>query len=128
MFKQCKQADKGRLTGEQAFQATNPSSGVGSSSLSSTENDNSVLSHVPEPGMREFKTSHYDAQVNPSWRTKRFKLKQHKMSPRCLKYGDESHYWRDYGVDSGDNSVKQCPDKFCKVKRTSDKREGKNRK
>ena len=53
LIKQCKQAEKMRPTGEQVHRPIYPSSAVGSSSLSSSQNNNYFLSHVPEPGMHK---------------------------------------------------------------------------
>ena len=64
---ECKQAKKMRPTGEKVFRPIYSSSAVGSASLSSFENKTFSFSHVPEPIMREFKTSHYNARMKPSW-------------------------------------------------------------
>ena len=125
---ECKQTEKMRPTGEQVFRPIYLSSAVGPAS-SSSSNKHSSLNHVPGPGMREFKTSHYNAQVKLSWMGERSELKQHNKPRGCHRGGDTSHYWRDCDVDSGDDLLKQCADEFWKVRTASDrKRQGKNRK
>ena len=105
------------------------SNAAGLARSSSSENNHSSFSRVPEPGMREFRTSHNSApSVKSSWMDKRTKSKQPSKPAGCLRCGDVSHYWRDCDVDSGDDSVKQRADEFWKVKKASVKREGKNRK
>ena len=83
------------------------------------------LKHMPEPAIREFKTSHYNAQVKPSWMGKRSEQIQHSKSSACLKCGETQlkRLCRRLGWWFG-----RTADEFWKVKKASDKREGKNRK
>ena len=52
------QQGKMRPTGEQVIRPIYPSSAAGSASSSSSENDHSSLSHVPDADMGGFRTNH----------------------------------------------------------------------
>ena len=104
---QCRQDGKKRLTGEKVLRLTYTSRAAElSSSLS--ENNHSSFGHIPEPGMRKFRSSHYSVpSAKPNWMDKRTESKQSSNPAGCLRCEDFSHFWRNCDVDPGNVPVKQ---------------------